>query len=69
VRAQVDRDLTTVGRFDSTDSIISINNTNQKPGASQMFSSCAANTHSSTYGCSLLTNDVAADTPLRFHLA
>jgi hypothetical protein len=25
--------------------------------------------HLSTYGCSLLTNDVTADTPLRVHLA
>jgi hypothetical protein len=34
VMNQVDLGLTSVGRFDSADSIISINNTNQKPGAS-----------------------------------
>jgi hypothetical protein len=35
VMTQVDVGLTAVDRFDSADSIISINNTNQKPGASQ----------------------------------
>jgi hypothetical protein len=35
VMTQVDLGLTAVGRFDSADSIISINNTNKKPGASQ----------------------------------
>jgi hypothetical protein len=35
VMTQVDLGLTAVGWFDSADSIISINNTNKKPGASQ----------------------------------
>jgi hypothetical protein len=35
VMSQVDLGLTAVGRFDSADSIISINNTKQKPGVSQ----------------------------------
>jgi hypothetical protein len=36
VMTQVDLGLTAVGRFDSADSIISINNNNnKKPGASQ----------------------------------
>jgi hypothetical protein len=35
---QVDLGLTSVGRFDSADSVISVNDVNQKPGASQLFS-------------------------------
>jgi hypothetical protein len=34
-----------------------------------MFCSYAADAHSSTYNCSLPTNDVAAATPLCVHLA
>jgi hypothetical protein len=35
VMTQVDRGLTNVSRFDSADSVISINDANQKPGVSQ----------------------------------
>jgi hypothetical protein len=34
---QVDLGLTAAGQFDSADSIISINNTNKKPGASHLI--------------------------------
>jgi hypothetical protein len=33
------------------------------------FCSCVADAHSATYGYSLSTNDIAAATPLRIHLA
>jgi hypothetical protein len=32
---QIDLGLTSVGRFDSAESVISVNDANQKPGASQ----------------------------------
>jgi hypothetical protein len=35
VTTQVDLGLTSVGRFDSADPVISVNDVNQKPGASQ----------------------------------
>jgi hypothetical protein len=35
VMTQVDLGLTSVGRFDSIDSVISVNDVNKKPGASQ----------------------------------
>jgi hypothetical protein len=39
VTTQIDLGLTSVSRFDSADSVISGNNANQKPGASQNFHS------------------------------
>jgi hypothetical protein len=33
---QVDLGLTSVGRFDSADPVISVNDVNEKPGASQL---------------------------------
>jgi hypothetical protein len=35
VMTQVDLGLTSVGRFDSAETVISVNDVNQKPGASQ----------------------------------
>jgi hypothetical protein len=35
VRTQVDHGLTNASRFDSADSVVSVNDTNYKPGASQ----------------------------------
>jgi hypothetical protein len=37
VMTQVDLILTNVGRFDSTDSAISVNDANKKPGASHSW--------------------------------
>jgi hypothetical protein len=37
VRTQVDHGLTNVSRFDPVDSVISVHDANQKPGASQEF--------------------------------
>jgi hypothetical protein len=36
VMTQVDLGLTSVGRFDSADSVISVTDVNQKPGASHL---------------------------------
>jgi hypothetical protein len=37
VMTQVDQGLTNVSRFDSADSVIGVNDANQKPGASQLY--------------------------------
>jgi hypothetical protein len=37
VMTQIDLGLTNVSRFDSADSVISVNDANQKPGASHCF--------------------------------